>query len=166
MNRSSELAWKQRISLIKRNISYLWKRKLILSTTFGGDMLIPRKNILICNLQNQKFQMIWFRRTFQCFCFWIFHPEKGFVSAPIEGLRIEWRHQDPQANGCYHGVPLRNGWPSSQQEDYCGGSTCSTQLKKWVKVKVEKGSISTQGEHDKRWHVYNPSPLGHRVLLR
>ena len=102
MNRSSELAWKQRISLIKRNISYLWKRKLILSTTFGGDVLIPRKNILICNLQNQKFQMIWFRRTFQCFCFWTFHPEKGFVSAPIEGLRIEWRHQDPQANGWYH----------------------------------------------------------------
>ena len=164
MNRSSELAWRPWITLIKRNISYLWKRKLILSTTFGGDMLIPRKNILICNLQTQKFQMIWFRRTFPMFLF------LNFPSRERVCFSAYWGSPHWMATSRSSGERVLP-WGSAAQ----WVALLTTRGLLWMFNPAEKMSQSQSG---KRFHFNtgwtwqkmkqknNPSPLGRRVLLR
>ncbi len=114
-----------------------------LSTNFGEDMLLPRKNLLRCTLQNQKIQLIWFRRT----------SHQMFLNFPTRRVLFFsacWESPHWMATSRSSGervVP--RGFRRTMGDLFHTKRITVEVLPSWkISVKVEKDTFIQQGEHN------------------
>ena len=115
-----------------------------LSTNFGEDMLLPTKNLLICTLQNQKIQLIWFRRTsHQMFLNFPTRRRVLFFSACWESPH--WMATSRSSGKRV--VP--RGFRRTMGDLFHTKRITVEVLPSWkISVKVEKDTFIQQGEHN------------------